>query len=100
LSRNIISIIFATLFLVLLTAPSIIVMIDDSIDISVFYASSEEEEKGSEKNKDIEIFFSAYNAHDENIVLSEVKNNLGYSLKNYPKIHLNLISPPPESIKI
>ena len=96
MSRSIVSIFLSSLFLLFLTAPTIILIIDDSADVSIFYSSSEEEEKGSEKNKEIELLFFDLNNSDLDFASSEVENNLGYYFKNYPKPHLNLISPPPE----
>lgn len=96
MSKRIVSLLLSSLFLLFLTAPTVIVMIDDSIDISSFYASSEEEEKGSEKNKEKELLFFELDTTDLDFASSEVENNLGYYFKNYPKPHLNLISPPPE----
>lgn len=97
MSRNIISLLFSLLFLLFLTAPTIILMVDDSVDVSIFYASNEEEEKENEKNKEIEILFFELSTTDLDFASSDVENNLGYYFKNYPKPHLNLISPPPES---
>ena len=96
MSRTIVSIFLSSLFLLFLTAPTIILIIDDSADVSIFYSSSEEEEKGSEKNKEIELLFFDLNNSYLDFASSEVENNLGYYFKNYPKPHLNLISPPPE----
>ncbi|GAA4935744.1 hypothetical protein GCM10023314_05100 [Algibacter agarivorans] len=96
MSRRIVSILLSSLFLLFLTAPTIIFLVDDSVDVSAFYASSEEEEKASEKNKEIELLFLELNNSDLDFASSEVENNLGYYFKNYPKPHLNLISPPPE----
>jgi len=94
--RSIISISLSILFLVFTVAPTIIVMIDDSIDISCFYISEEEEEKGSEKNKDQDVIFSEYIITENYQALNKEKNNLIYYFKEYSKPHLNLISPPPE----
>jgi hypothetical protein len=96
MSRNVISILLSLLFLLFLTAPTVVLLIDDSIDVSSFYASSEEEEKGSEKNKEKELVFSDLDLSDLGITTPEVENNLGYFFKKYPKPHLNLIFPPPE----
>jgi hypothetical protein len=96
MSRNIVSISFSIVFLVFLIAPTIIAMMDDSTDISIFYTSSEEEEKGIEKNKEVEVlFFEIENAQFDIAVLKS-KNYLGYCFKTYPKPHLNLIFSPPE----
>ena len=77
-------------------APTIITLIDDSSDISMFYASSEEEEKGIDKNKEIEILFFEIENPQFDFTILKSKNYLGYCFKNYLKPHLNLISPPPE----
>lgn len=98
MSRQIISIFFSMLFLAFLAAPSVIVLVDDSIDVSMFYASSEEEEKGSEKNKDIEVLFTDGIGNELVFNSKQTSNNLGYFFKNYPKPQLNLISPPPQQI--
>lgn len=96
MSRRIVSILLSSLFLLFLTAPTIILMIDDSVDVSVFYASSEEEEKGSEKNKEKELLIFDFNLNEADFASKETENNMRYFYKKYPKPHLNLISPPPE----
>lgn len=84
------------MFLLFLTAPTVILIIDNSADVSCFFISSEEEEKGHEKSKDKElILYDVLNA----ISLfnsNETENDLEYFFKNYSKPHLNLISPPPD----
>ena len=77
-----------------LTAPTIITMVDDSIDVSFFFVSSEEEEKGGEKDKDMEVLFFDLNLSESYFTSKKTKNNLKYYFKNYSKPHLNLISPP------
>ena len=97
MSRNIISILLSIIFLLFLVAPTVIVMVDDSVDISFFFTSSgEEEDKGVEKNKDLEVLFSESKMNETDFVLNKTENNTWYFSKNYPKPHLNLISPPPE----
>ncbi|OEK09538.1 hypothetical protein A8C32_12590 [Flavivirga aquatica] len=98
MTKNIVSLILSLIFVAFLVAPTIIVMVDDSVDISFFYDSSDEEEKGNEKNKDIEILvFKDFHCEADFDSLEE-ENILEYFFKNYPKPHLNLISPPPEHI--
>lgn len=94
--KKTVSIFFAVLFLGLISAPSIIVLIDDSIDISIVFSTSEEEEKGNEKHLDIEIFVSKVKTNESDLVFDFSENNMGYYNKKYPKPHLNLISPPPD----
>ncbi len=97
MSRNIISICLSILFLGYTLAPTILTLIDDSADVSMFYTASEEEEKkGSEKDKEIEILLFDLHNNELDAVSSNEENNLRYYFKKYPKPHLNLISPPPE----
>tara|TARA_R110000868_G_scaffold238647_5_gene493142 strand:+ start:1450 stop:1746 length:297 start_codon:yes stop_codon:yes gene_type:complete len=94
--RNTVSIILSMIFLVFLVAPTVIAIVDDSIDISVFYITSEEEEKGAEKNKNSEVLFLKGDTSESFLVSKKIKHNTGYYFKNYQKPHLNLISPPPD----
>ena len=92
--KKTVSIFFTVLFLGIISAPSIIVAIDDSIDISILYSLSEEEEE----TNNLKIVVSE---SDEvtNSYLSSFKNQkLGYHFKKYPIPHINLIIPPPEFI--
>jgi len=95
--RNIVSIILTLIFVAFLAAPTIIKLIDNSVDVSIFYSSSsQEEEKGVEKNNDIEILLTSFISSDLNSFSTENENSLEYCFKTYPKPHLNLIIPPPE----
>ena len=96
MSRNLVSICLSILFLAFLVAPTVITMIDDSVDVSIFYAASEEEEKGSEKDKEVEVLFFELLNNELDEASSTEESNLGYYFKKYPKPHLNLILPPPE----
>ena len=82
------------IFLVFLIVPKVIALVDDSIDISVFYTFGEEE--GSEKDKELELLFFELNNPDLDFMSSEVENNTEYYFKNYPTPHLNLVFPPPQ----
>jgi hypothetical protein len=90
--KKTISIFFTVVFLGLISAPSIIVVIDDSIDISILYSLSEEEEE----NKNLEVIVSENNENTKSLDYSLIFENARYHFKNYPKPHLNLISPPPD----
>lgn len=96
MSKKVVSIFLSVIFLLFLVTPTIIIMVDNTIDVSIAFSSSEEEEKGNEKNLDIEVLFSKLKDNDSRLVFAVSENNLGYYFKNYPKPHLNLISPPPE----
>lgn len=94
------SICFSVIFVSTMLAPSIIVLIDDSIDVSIFYSVSDEEEKECEKNKDIEkVFFdSPYPETVFSCLNSE--NELEFILNTYSKPHLGIIFPPPKMMII
>lgn len=97
MSRSIVSIILSSLFLLFLTAPTVILLIDDTADVSIFFTSNEEEEKkGQEKDKEKELFYQYAFLAVSDFFLNERELNLEYFFKNYPKPHLNLISPPPD----
>ncbi|ULC59589.1 hypothetical protein MBM09_01105 [Flaviramulus sp. BrNp1-15] len=96
--KSLTSIILSVIFMMFLVAPTVISIIDDSVDISVFYTSSEEEEKGIDKNKDVEVLVYHLNTIESCFFSNEQESHTGYFFKNYPKPHLNLISPPPEFI--
>jgi len=80
-------------------APSVMVFMEDSIDVSVFFdVSEEEEEKSSEKNKELESFFAENNLSLDDFLIQDKTKITRYYFKKYPKPHLNLIFPPPEFI--
>jgi len=95
MKKRIISISLIIIFLGLIVAPTVITVLDDSIDISIFYSLAEEEEKGSEKTKIFEVLFINDQNQETNFSSALVHNQV-YFFKKYPKPHLNLISPPPE----
>lgn len=97
MTRNIGSFILSIFFLAFLVAPTILQMVDDSIDVSVFYAAgAEEEESNSEKTKTFEVLLDISNVNDVGFSLAKSIKKQGYCFKKYPKPHLNLFSPPPE----
>ncbi len=88
------SIFFTIIFMALISAPTVILSIDDSTDVSIFYSITEEEE--SEKLK---IVVEDISPDNEGLFLNENQSKIdGYTYKTYAKPHLNLISPPPEFI--
>ena len=87
---------FSILFMALISAPSIIVAIDDSIDVSILYGSAEEEEKESEKNNTIELLVIESDKKIEEFLFLTNEIQFEYKFTNYPIPHRNLISPPPD----
>lgn len=96
MSKSLISIFFTVVFVAFIGAPTIITLIDNNIDVSMFYASTEEEEKGNEKTKDYEKLFFETLETESTFLKNEKEEDLEYMYKNYPKPHLNLIIPPPD----
>jgi len=86
------SIFFTIIFMAFIAAPTIIATIDDSVDISLFYNVNEEEESGNFKL----IFQDKTDFFETNYDGNALRSLTGYTFKNYPKPHLNLITPPPE----
>ena len=97
MNRSLLAIFFSLFFLALVTAPTILVVIDDSVDIAFFYdISEEEEEKCNKKNKEFEKFVVDLDTESDDFVTLKIRLDLEYTFKKYRKPHLNLISPPPE----
>lgn len=72
-------------------------LVDDSMDVSMFYNITEEEEKKEKENDGKkELIFSNYINPESNYI--GYKNTIvdHYNLKDYTTPHLNLILPPPE----
>lgn len=98
MSRNIVSIFLSIIFLAFIAGPTVLVLVDDTIDVSIYYnaSSSEEEENSAPKIKEVNGLFSDSDLSDTGLFSNDDENNLVYYFKNYPKPHLNLISPPPD----
>jgi hypothetical protein len=93
MSKNIVSILLLLIFMAFITAPTIISMVDDSIDTSMFYSLNEEEENVCK----IKVLLNTNSSSEVDFALIRTINNKEYYFKKYSKPHLNLISPPPES---
>lgn len=91
-----IALFFAILFIAFTAAPTLLVAVNDSVDVSVYFGSAEEEEQEKENEKTFElIILDSRNLERQNY-LSFGDENIAYFYKTYPKPHLNLISPPPD----
>jgi len=96
MSRNVVSIFFLFAFLVFLSAPTIIAMTNDAVDVSLFFSMAEEEEHGQVKSKNVQDIILDQSSQDVFVCLKEEKSLLSHCIKKYSKPHLNLISPPPK----
>ena len=89
------AIFFSILFMAIVSAPTVISSIDDSVDISSFFGIDEEEEESENLKL---LFENNLELSEDDFVLKTRGSFIGYKFKTYPKPHLNLISPPPEFI--
>jgi len=93
-SKHIITAFLFILFVALISAPSVIMTVDDSIDTTCFFSISEEEDTHS-----VKILFDKNHQTSEYFFENEYNtNHVEYTFKNYSKPHLNLVFPPPDSI--
>ena len=96
--RNSISLFFTLLFSLLLITPTVISLVDDSQDLAFFLDMNEEEEdKGKEAAKDLEIkIYSSENF--ETLFLNGIqkKKNVRFQSKNYTSEYQRNTIPPPE----
>lgn len=98
MNKTVITILFSLIFVSFTVAPSILVIVDDTYDISVLISSSEEEEKKGEENiKDIEIEIPSHKTIDQTFHNKTLVNSLKYCGNNYCSLFKELISPPPET---
>lgn len=93
--RSFISKFFLTIFLVFLSAPTIISVIDETYDVSVFYNVNEEENNNLNEIKKMEFhleddFFLSFFEPIESNLVSDFYLNL------YTHLNIENLSPPPE----
>lgn len=100
MSKKVISTFFSVAFLLFIIAPTILIIVDDTIDVSVVFSISEEEEKSSEKDISIEMFFTSIPSNHYHLIFITTENSLEYFDKKYTKPHFNIISPPPDFTSI
>ncbi len=94
ISKPSLAIFFIILFTTMISAPSIIISVDDSVDVTIFYGLSEEEE-----NENLEFLLDNTAIDTKTSLLDfNATNCIRYTFKTYSKPHLNLISPPPEFV--
>ncbi|MGY0407616.1 MAG: hypothetical protein ACWIPJ_04575 [Polaribacter sp.] len=94
MSKKGIPILFSVVFLLYIVTPTIFMIVDEAVDVSILFSTSEEKEKG--KHVDIDILFSMTQTNNFDLVFSFSERNLEYFDKKYTKPHINIISPPPE----
>ena len=99
MQKSIIPIFFSIVFFVSITAPSVIIVMDNSYDISfVENIAGEEENKESSKDLETEIFYNSENTSLKSIV--KKNKALRYFYKKYNSISQELFLPPPERVTV
>jgi hypothetical protein len=95
--KNVLALVLSSIFILVVVMPTVIIVLDDSVDVSIFYNNSEEEkDKSQEKNIDKE-FISAKDNTALKINTKALKElSLHYYLKVYKKPHIKLSFPPPK----
>ena len=87
-----------TVFLSFIVGPTVVALIDDSVDISFAFTANEEE--NSSKNL---VSFEYTNQENSTnyrgiMLLSEQRNNAYSYYANYHQVFLDVLSPPPKNI--
>ncbi|MCB0383544.1 MAG: hypothetical protein KDD05_09705 [Psychroserpens sp.] len=99
MNKVLVSVFFLTVFAFLIAAPTIIVAIDKTADITYFYSITEEEEHNSiKKITRLETLNSESIMDLESLFFSNKSSDLHYAFKRYTKPYLHSISQPPEFI--
>lgn len=95
--RNIIAILLASIFTLIVVMPTFVIVLDDSVDVSMFYTASEEE-KDKTQEKDNEKDFMAFELNSTlHVAGNELnENNLEYYFEVYKKPNIKLAFPPPK----
>ncbi|RNC87966.1 MAG: hypothetical protein ED556_01900 [Winogradskyella sp.] len=84
--------IFAILFMIIVTAPAVILSVDDNVDVTFFFGENEEEE-----TENLKLLFETSSVDAEKVIVKTFNSNIdSYTFKNYSKPELNLIFPPPD----
>jgi hypothetical protein len=83
----------------LIIAPTIISFVDDTHEIAAFLDMNEEEEKGKESAKDLEIKIQPTENNCSFLLKEFQKNrNLTFLSKNYVSKYPKIFTPPPKLI--
>lgn len=100
MSKKRLSILFSVIFLLYTIVPTIIIIVDNTVDVSIVFSASEEEEIEVEKKLDIEVVIPTKKNYDQASFSTIAKTYLVYFHKKYTKPHLNIILPPPDTVLV
>lgn len=100
MSRKHIHLLFSFIFIVFITAPSMVSLIDDCCDMSMFCGLGEDEKEKEEKEgqKTFEVNFIEVKKDDNSAVVFDLKLDNRYYLNTFKELHTEDVSPPPEHI--
>lgn len=93
--KKVTSIFFSIAILSAIVLPVAFIIVDDAFDASMSFSVFEEEEKGGEKDMDIELLFDM-NIDCSDLTFKSSEHGMLYFYKRYAKPYLNIISPPPK----
>ncbi|NVK51859.1 MAG: hypothetical protein HWD85_02915 [Flavobacteriaceae bacterium] len=97
LHKNNIAVFFSIVFMIFITAPTVISIIDDSIDVTFIYSNSEEE-TGKQQAEKLKVELSTLKINEFIFSSSKKVSHLRHKNKNYTKPLLNMVFPPPEQV--
>ncbi|MGJ8591658.1 MAG: hypothetical protein ACSHXF_03875 [Aquaticitalea sp.] len=96
MQKKLISIFFLLLFTFLVSAPTVLTMVENSCDASIFYSVNEEENKVNETLKIFEIKLLDTDQFDSASLDLEKEKSYSAYIKNYTPSTIECFSPPPE----
>ncbi len=91
-----VSIILSIVFVLFLSAPTIIMVFDVPADTSVFFSVTEEENESSSAAKHIQANFTPNHKYSFDLELGKKRTSNFYLLCNRSSLSLQTFSPPPE----
>lgn len=94
--KRLVSTFFFVVFVAFLTGPTILSIIDDGYDVTVFYNLNEEENIQKEIAKHLEVKFLENNYSHLNSVFQEDSDLIVFYQKAYTPLSQENIYPPPE----
>lgn len=92
------SILLALVFVSFTIAPTIISIVNNDIDVTVFFALGEEDKEAEEKEsqKTIELITISEDNNQEAYKEHYIIENTTFYLSSFEELHVENISPPPE----
>ncbi|WP_299776734.1 hypothetical protein [uncultured Formosa sp.] len=95
--KTITSLFLSVIFVLFISAPTLITMLKKNADVSMFFSLAEEE-NSKENVKLISFELNAHNDINYVFGLLETDNSFNFYLNTYSQLDLENVSPPPEYI--